>query len=568
MKEKEIKNSTGNGEIKGQTEISSEEKINEFLARKGHLRVRQGIFTVCFILFCLIDQFLGSAPGTTHDFFIKCIGLVIAVIILNHDSEIEERSILNYFPYAVWALLFLFGVRRYALQTFGPDISDSFGWLTGYGDNPLAGSLELAEWIVLVCNIGIYGIIIIRTIMEYATLRRLPRMNWPLFCIWAIMLAGMLLSQNDSMWPLCFLILFGLYYLTEYSRDELICLMNGMMNGIIAAFFISFALSSLYRTFDTAGYCGMYTEYSKNALFYLFVHAALLGKWFQYHKTGASWVWKALAAAGSCFVAGYGFITTVRPAIYLMLLNTLITILFIFLFEKNHRVPKALGRAAAVISLIALLTPCAYWIARYMPYYYTTPLVYSTDDLNQKVLRREKKTENRYTTPEELREELIGQLFQFEDPDKQEWKESQSSLQHDILNAYFQELNFSGHPSDQSGFWITDWYYASHCKNIFLHMAYTFGLPAGFFFILFFVITAVFLLMRCTSPKNSDWWNYTGLLFLFTALAYGCFDRDWQVGQLPFTLLFLVPYLAIHRTISARKKNMPKRKEVFIHEGK
>ena len=553
MKKSSTHTSPANGAANDINEADSEQQITEFLASRQHLRVRQGIFTVCFILLCLIDLLLGMAPGETHNLIIKCTGLVIAAIILNHDSEIEDHSIPTYVPYAGWIILFLFGVRHYALQLYGPDIADVFGWLTGYGKNPLAGSLELAEWIVLVCNIGVYGIIVIRTVMEYVLNRKLPRINWPHLGIWSILLTGMLLSQNESLWPLSFLILFGCFYFTEYSKEEMTCLINGMLNGIIAAFFIFLVFSSLFRAFDTEGYCGLYTQYTKNALFYLCAHTAFLGKWFQFHRTGAGRIWKALAMVCIGFVTGYGILTTVRHVIVLMLVNTLITVAFLSLADEKKRIQKALTRFAAVVALIVLLTPCAYWIARHMPDYYTSPLIYSTDNYDRKVQRYRLDLAYRFTSPEALRKELIGQFFRFDDPDRQEWKENQIFLRKEILAAYSSELNFSGHSNAESSFWITDWYFAQHSQNIFLHMAFCYGIPVGFLFIAFYILVGVFLLLRCLKKKSSDWWYYTGLLFLISVLSYGCFDRNWQVGQLPFTLLFLVTYLTIHRTVKKKK---------------
>lgn len=538
-----------------------------FFAYSRHLRFRQGVFTACFFLLCITDQLLGSAPGQIHGILLYFMGLVLSAVIFNHDSKTEQKSVLLYAPYIIWAALFLIGFLLKLHSAFGPDAYDISGWLTGKDDNPLAGSAEFIEWLLLAANIAAYSFLLLRTVMENVLARRLPRVNWPFLSVWFLMLTGMFFSKNEARWPLCFLVIFGCFYFTKYSRDEITCLFNGMMNGIIAAFFLFFVFSAMFRTFDTIGYPGMYISYERNALFHLYAHAAFLGKWYQFHKTEASFRWKALAALGSCLVFGYGMITTVRSVICLMILGTVITLLFILLYDRSKRIKKTLLRIAVLAAASALMVPTVYKIMRNVPAYFRSPLIYAGENRDDKIELWGSPEDSRYTDAEKLKEELTGQLFHYQNADKQEYKEMQKLLRSDIRKAYLNELNFAGHSLEESGFWITDYYFAAHSGNLFLHIAYTYGIPAGLLFLLFCVLPLCVFLMRYYTRRSLEWWFYACFLFLLTTLSYGFFDRNWSIGQLPFTLLFLVMYPVIQQSGNAEnKQNVPGGKDIISYE--
>lgn len=543
----------------------------EFFAYSRHLRFRQGVFTACFLLLCITDQLQGSAPGQIHGIILNFMGLVLCAVILNHDSKIQQKTYLLYASYGVWAALFSIGFLIKLHSVFGADAFDIFGWLTGKGGNPLAGSAEFIEWLLLAANIAAYGFLLLRTVMENVLARRLPRINWPFLAVWVLMLAGMFFSKNEALWPICFLLIFGCFYFTGYSRDEVTCLFNGMMNGIIAAFFLFFVFSAMFRAFDVTGYPGMYLSYERNALFHLYAHAAFLGKWYQFHKLESPFQWKVFAALGSCLVFGYGVITTVRPVICLMVFNTVVTLLFLLLQDRSKRIVKTVLRAAVLIAVSALMVPCVYKIMRHIPASFHTPLVFSGENRETKIGFWVSADDARYTEAGELKEELTGQLFSYQDEEKQEYKETQKQLRADTRKAYLRELNFPGHPSEESGFWITDWYYAVHSGNLFLHMAYTYGIPAGLLFLVFCILPLCFFLVRYYKRRSLEWWFYTGFLFLLTTLSYGFFDRNWNVGQLPFTLLFLVMHLVIQQSGNAGTKRdaeayTPSEKELISYE--
>ena len=71
------------------------------------LRVKQGIYTICFVLFCLIDQLIGSAAGRIQQTAANCSGIVIAVIILTgyHWKDFVRL------PYLLWTICSVIGGR-------------------------------------------------------------------------------------------------------------------------------------------------------------------------------------------------------------------------------------------------------------------------------------------------------------------------------------------------------------------------------------------------------------------------------------------------------------------------
>ena len=53
----------------------------------------------------------------------------------------------------------------------------------------------------------------------------------------------------------------------------------------------------------------------------------------------------------------------------------------------------------------------------------------------------------------------------------------------EVIYAYFwNHLNWTGHHRDDGGFYISEESYMEHAHNMFLQVAYDYGIPAGICF--------------------------------------------------------------------------------------
>ena len=92
-------------------------------------------------------------------------------------------------------------------------------------------------------------------------------------------------------------------------------------------------------------------------------------------------------------------------------------------------------------------------------------------------------------------------------------------------------------------------FFASHCHNVFLQMAYDFGIIVGILFITVFMLSYLYNAIRFFKEKTTE--NHfrifvtVGYITIFA--AFGMFEIDWMYGQLPFALFWLMQYGLVHK---------------------
>jgi O-antigen ligase len=98
------------------------------------------------------------------------------------------------------------------------------------------------------------------------------------FYLWMGMLAWCVLSVNEAIWPLWFLVMFGALFLQPASREDNEELLRGLADGIILGFFWVQGRALLYRPYDMPRYHGYFYNSNSNAMFYFLTYAAVLAK--------------------------------------------------------------------------------------------------------------------------------------------------------------------------------------------------------------------------------------------------------------------------------------------------
>ncbi len=558
-------------------DMEKKEEVTTNICRDT-LRIKQGVYTICFVLFCLIDQIVGSATGRVQHTAVNCSGFLIAIIIFTgcHWKDFIRL------PYLLWTIC----------SVIGGSIAVNWGRQNydGYG-----------KWVTAVINVIIYGYLVIRIFMRICEEKKAPRLKWSVFGVWVVMMLAMVFSDNDSVWPVWYLVMFGCFYLTEFTREELNALFNGMLNGIIIGFCILQSFATMFRAFDTLRYTGMYTNANMYALFCLIVHAAILGKWYQFKRNGASPIWSVLAGLGSGILMAYCFLAIGRAAMIVMCFNTVLLIALFFFQEKGKRFLKASGRLAAVMLSAILMFPAVFFSVRVIPASFSSAMVL-TGDPGNKIQGMVHSWDDRYIEMDEFLEAALGRLFWFLFPKEAEeddadfvgrvcdfWvpslkvyaaEESRegnltvaekkpwgSGLEREdpvlsekdemsdpvkvrwaIYKTYLGRLNLKGHRNCEDGVWVTaEGYFAPHAHNFLLQIMFSFGIPAGVLFLLLAVAVVLCCLMRCLDKAQGNWFFVVGVFMITSFVGFGVLEIDWRLGQLSFLAFFVVQYLLLHK---------------------
>lgn len=556
------------------------------MEQSERIRIQKGVFTICFVLMSIINQILGSAEGRPQLVAKNCLGILMAVIIL---AVYDYRDFLK-LPYYIWSGVFVIG---YAVSLVYASENYLYFW----------------RWAVAGLNVGLYGLIVLRLIIKIFYERGRLNMRWTAFSRWIAMMFFMVIFSHDRVWPVWFFVMFGCFYLTEYSKEERAALFDGMMNGIIISFFIIQGLATLYRCYDQVRYTGLFTNSNMNALFYLVVQIAILGKWYKFAKEGAGLFWKILALFGSGVMITYCFLTIGRLAFVMMLINVPLMGLFVWKAYGRRQIGRCLAGVFAAIAIAFLSFPVVFFSIRMIPAYMFSPMRLA-GDTPDKIQGWTPLDDPRYVEMDEFLKESIGRfstlfvtsdtitVLQGQEPVlliSGQGQQPSGALSRGILltgskmslfelleyirldertgdtpeNAflpdegsvssmtfrgliymdYLSKLNLTGHSTEENtGVWLTPEYHAPHAHNVFLQMAFEAGIIGGILFLINAVSVLFFLGRRSIKIRDTDWTYVLNFLLVLNFLFFGCFELDWNVGSLTFTLFFIAQYQVMHKS--------------------
>ena len=149
------------------------------------------LYTICFFLFCLIDQRTktGSGKDGAIEVFRNLTGVVMALIIFSHYKwkEIAPRKL----PYLLWTAI---GVAVGAVYV-----------ILGQPLQYFANGRFVAALDVL-----LFGYILIHTFISVVIDKKRPKIDKKLMSLWAVMMLLMIFSRSDYIWPFCYFVMFEL----------------------------------------------------------------------------------------------------------------------------------------------------------------------------------------------------------------------------------------------------------------------------------------------------------------------------------------------------------------------
>lgn len=292
------------------------------MLKKAGFHKKRIVYMLCFFFFCLIDQRIKTGSGLDGQIetFRGLTGVVMAVIILSAGNlnDLNKHKI----PYLIWSLIcvvggILFIARGQALKYF-------------WNERAMI-AFNVWLWGGILFDVGRKTLSARGVTVSSVTKRRI---NLRFFCLWAVMMGIMCVSRSTYHWPALYLIMFGCFYLTDYTAEERDDLFQGMLDGIILAFWILQGWCFVFRPYDDVRYVGVYNNCNLNAIFYLVVLAAALAKlvWWQTRseEPGVHKVAKLYYTAGVGVVLGFLFLTVSRTGWMTAALLVLLGIFFMW----------------------------------------------------------------------------------------------------------------------------------------------------------------------------------------------------------------------------------------------
>lgn len=495
------------------------------------------IYTVIFGFICVISQRVHTAgiPEGWKESFRDMLGFAIAALIFLHY---KKADFVHYHRYHIgWAVIgavvcsVLFLIRK---------------------DH----AIHLNDWIVVVIEIYVWGFVLIQTIGTVFAEKIRPRFHKIPLAIWLAMMGWMICSRSDEMWPLPYLIVFLCFYVTNFNQKDREYMYQGILNGIIAAFFTFQAHAFLYRPYDEVRYLGWFSNSNNNSLFYCFVLAAVCVKLYLCKQKGANKWWHIYYWLGVGTVFSFEIMTIGR-----MGWITAFAVAFIWLvYMKKHFGKSILAYGTLILLVTAITFPLCFAAVRYIPPLRHHVVWFYGEYREDKVHSWHKWDDERFVDIDEFAEAAVGRIaLSFEEllqnlpfvveaeaaglPDRDvprladEFGANGYKIRETIYKTFIETLNFRGYPSTEIGFQLTSWFWVYHAHDLYLQFGTQFGWPVMILFIILIIISIVKSFRLFHHIKAPEMLCY-GYLILIPAL-FGMFEYTWGAGHMAITLLFI-----------------------------
>jgi len=538
------------------------------------------LYTACFFGFCLIDQrtkTLSGLEGWAEVFRDLTVALAAILVLAQYKGEDYKRTKAACLLWTVISVL-------------------AGGVFVVYGQ-PVVWFLN--HRMMLSVDALLAGLAVILTVgsLFSGKKKKFPgkshRFRRGPFALWTVMMLLMVVSRSGYIWPLVYFIVFGCFYLADMSEEEQEVLTQGMLNGVIAGFFLLQGFCFVFRPYDAFRYVGIYNNSNINAFFYLEVLAAVFGKLiWTYRKQKGIW-WKLFYWLGAGVPFGFLFLTISRTGWLtgvLMAVVCLLLLTFIKMVPSSKSWMKVLRgvvfRGILLAGCFLLTFPLVFGAVRYLPPLFHHPVWFYGEWNEDKVHSWDPWDSEKFVTLEELMNKAVGRVAevitgtdiagksdmesQSTEPESQSTEsEGQSTepeqvtklqqqlyeetraagfglasyedkknvllVRKEIYRYYANLLNLWGHPDSELGFQILPNQRIGHAHNIYLQFGVMFGIPVMLVFVVLVAMTIWTLLKRAMSGQGGE-----EAFFVLAPAIFGCLEFCWGAGSLSVVLLFIV----------------------------
>lgn len=500
-------------------------------------------YLTLFMALNLIEWLRATQTGDIWMVAVNCMGLVIVLMIMG-----------------VWPMkkLFTWYNGLYTLACMAAMGVVYWQWA-------LHRSFLLWKYLTAVMNVWGIGILVIGYGIRLARKQmKLSGLN-VVGILWVILTVIMVLSVSGRLWPVWFFFLYGTFYLTEYGEGEARALMDGMVNGTILSFMLMQCYAFGFRPYDEVRYKGPLSNCNMTALYYLIVYCMVLLKIHFLTMRGAKKAIRLFWTFGAGVLLAFQFLTLCRTA---WLSAAVITTVYGIWGMKGvwkEGFWKIMGKGVLLAACALTAFPLVFGGARWLPTILHHPVWYEGEWSENKVHSFDPADSWKYVSMEEFLNAALGRFLQVlelvedknpfvlkvhavETPllsDDREW--TSADIRQAIWKAYWKDLNLRGHSEQEGYYLILSDYRAWHAQNLWLQIAYYYGIPAG---ILLVVLTAVMLwyyLSRYRKGLHYKQYGIIPILIIVLYFSFGIMETVWNPGQLIFCLVFLVQHPMFRR---------------------
>lgn len=506
---------------------------------------KRWFYTLCFIAMNGIDFVRNTQNGDIFSIAANATGLVLMLIVASGYSLKEIHSPFTY----IWSI----------------SCAGAIVMIIAHESNHIWGVYRWAL-VIAVLNvwwIGVYGKLLLQKIFIQKSLK--VRLN-PTAWLWIVMTVFMTFSVSQKIWPLWFFLMFGLFYLTRYEKKDVNDMLEGMIDGTIISFFLLQIYAYGFRPYDELRYNGAFSNCNITALHYMLVYAMVLFRLHLLEQKKAKKGWKLFYFLGAAGLLCFMLLTMGRTAWVGAILMTLMFGVFVIRLMWNKAWWKVFARGVALAASAVLLFPLVFGTVRWLPTILHHPVWYVGEYSINKVHSFDPADSWKYTEIDEFLESVFGRIkgtFQVKNPFVIRAYAAEAEPQFEIVpmigpenmdlglrsrlaiyRAYLKDLTWVGNPPTAGYYQLEGYTYHSwHAQNVWLQIAYYFGIPAG---ILFIVLTVVLMWRHFKGMIKNRNWSYAMIpLFICVAFfTYGTMEVVWNVGQLVLFLFFFVQHPA------------------------
>lgn len=511
----------------------------------GKLINKRWLYILCFMALNLIEYLKSSQTGNVWSVAVNCTGLVMAVIIFSAYPLKQFFDWIN----GIYTLVCL-GVIIFAHIFWQQYFYFCYKW-------------QAETAILNIWWIGILLRYLLKKVLKEKSVKVRPGIaGW----IWIAMTVLMTLSVSGKIWPLWYFVMFGCFYLTNFTPEDRKKLWDGMIDGCIASFFCVQIFAYACRPYDVVRYTGAFLNCNMMALYYLIIYLMCLYKLHILQMKNAHKGWKLFYLIGAGGMLSFQMYTLGRTA---WITSVIITLLYGFfvvkgIWQKNWK--QVIGRGFALILAVMLTFLPVFYSIRWLPTIMDYRVWYEGEYDVNKVHSFDPADSEKYIELDEFLDAFLGRIMtMLRDADAKnpfalqtyaaeierervelvetEWISDQAlKIRATIYKAYLEDMTWYGNPPQAGFYLIGDSDYQSwHAQNLWIQIAYSFGIPSG---ILLIVLTVVMLVSRFKTMMRNRENAYAIIPFFMCVLifSFGLMEIVWNPGQLVMLLFFFVQH--------------------------
>ena len=597
---------------------------------------RRLLYFLCFLAFELIDFLRNTQNGDIWSAAVGGTGLVMMVLIFS-EYPLKEW---NYGKHtkvymAIWTVCCL-GIAGAAALWQQHFIFGIYKWTFFLG-------VWNVWWIFLV------GQEIVKRIWKAGSLRAKPDLTGVLALVMAFL---MTFSRSGRLWPVWFAAMFGMFYVTRFTKEKLEQLFEAMVDATIVAFFVIQIYAYGFRPYDVIRYLGAYPNSNVASLHYLVVYTMVLCKLHYLEKKNAKKGWRIFFFLGAAGLLDFMFLTMGRTSWVTAIVITCFYGIFVIWKNWKKKFSGVIARGAALVAAFVVLFPVVFGTVRFLPTVLHHPVWYGGEYSIEKVHSFDPADSPKYIEMDEFLEAVFGRIvgtfykgntaqedeagnnadniaagsaageastagdsaddvatgevgaaggntdnvatgnvtgeagtagnstdniatgsmageapaaednvgagstdnivagnaeiswnsYEIIEKIGPEGMDEALNIRLSIYAAYLRDLNWFGHPDAEGHYQFADIdYFSWHAQNVWLQMAFSYGIPSG---ILFLILTVLLFRKNFRILKNAGNVPYKIIPFFICLLffVYGLMELDWNVGQYPLILLFITQH--------------------------